>query len=121
MNKREYCMDMITFEEAFRIVTENSFRTGKEVAGLSEAAGRALTVPVRSDMDMPPWNKSAVDGYACRHGDLSRELSVNETIAAGVMPSVEVASGMGGPRSSCWQLTAAQDVGKRRQVQPGFR
>lgn len=86
-------MDMITFEEAFRIVTENSFRTGKEVAGLTEAAGRALTVPVRSDMDMPPWNKSAVDGYACRHGDLSRELSVNETIAAGVMPSIEVASG----------------------------
>jgi molybdopterin molybdotransferase len=83
-------MDMITFEEAFRIVTENSFRTGKEVVGLTEAAGRALTVPVRSDMDMPPWNKSAVDGYACRHGDLSRELTVNETIAAGVMPSKEV-------------------------------
>jgi len=36
---------MITFEEAFRIVTENSFRTGKEIVGIAESAGRALTVP----------------------------------------------------------------------------
>lgn len=86
-------MDMITFEEAFRIVTEHSFRTGKEVVGISDAAGRALAVPVRSDMDMPPWNKSAVDGYACRHEELGRELTVNETVAAGVMPSAEVVPG----------------------------
>ena len=84
---------MITFEEAFRIVTESSFRLGKEVVGLAEAAGRALTLPVRSDMDMPPWNKSAVDGYACRHADLGHELTVLETIAAGAMPEKEVTSG----------------------------
>ena len=84
---------MITFEEAFRIVTESSFRLGREVVSLSEAAGRALTLPVRSDMDMPPWNKSAVDGYACRHTDLGHELTVLETVAAGVMPQKEVVPG----------------------------
>lgn len=84
---------MITFEEAFRIVTESSFRIGKEVVRLDEAAGRALVVAVRSDMDMPPWNKSAVDGYACRHEDLGHELTVLETVAAGVMPSAEVVPG----------------------------
>lgn len=84
---------MITFEEAFRIVTENHFRTGKETVALSDACGRALTVPVKSDMDMPPWNKSAVDGYACRHGELGRELTVIETIAAGAMPLKEVLPG----------------------------
>ncbi len=65
---------MITFEEAFRIVTEAAFRTGKEEVSISDAAGRALALPVKSDMDMPPWNKSAVDGYACRHEDLGREF-----------------------------------------------
>ena len=84
---------MITFEEAFRIVTESSFRSGEEVVSLAEAAGRALTLPVRSDMDMPPWNKSSVDGYACRHDDLGDELTVLETIAAGVMPQKEVVPG----------------------------
>jgi len=84
---------MITFEEAYRIVTESSFRLGKEVVGLADAAGRALVVPVRSDMDMPPWNKSAVDGYAGRHTDLGHELTVLETIAAGTMPEKEVAPG----------------------------
>lgn len=84
---------MITFEEAFRIVTESSFRLGREVVSLSEAAGRALKLPVRSDMDMPPWNKSAVDGYACRHTDLGHELTVLETVAAGVMPQKEVVPG----------------------------
>jgi molybdopterin molybdotransferase len=86
-------MEMITFEEAFRIVTESSFRLGKEVVSPGEAAGRALVVAVRSDMDMPPWNKSAVDGYACRHADLGRELTVLETVAAGVMPVKEIVAG----------------------------
>ncbi len=84
---------MITFEEAYRIVTESSFRVGKETVGLAEAAGRALVVPVKSDMDMPPWNKSAVDGYACRHEDLGHELTVIETIAAGAMPEKTVTPG----------------------------
>ncbi|MRR19276.1 molybdopterin molybdenumtransferase MoeA [bacterium] len=84
---------MITFEEAFRIVSEAAFRIGKEEVKINEAAGRALAVPVKSDMDMPPWNKSAVDGFACRHVDLGLELTVIETVAAGVMPSKKVVPG----------------------------
>jgi molybdopterin molybdotransferase len=84
---------MITFEEAFKIVTENYFRLGKEKVAVADAAGRALAEPVRSDMDMPPWNKSAVDGYACRHEELGHELTVIETIAAGSMPVKEVTPG----------------------------
>jgi molybdopterin molybdotransferase len=84
---------MITFEEAFRIVMESAFHTGKEEVGIDEAAGRALAVAIRSDMDMPPWNKSAVDGYACRHDDLGRVLEVIETIPAGTMPSLPVLQG----------------------------
>lgn len=84
---------MITFEEAFTIVKESAFRTGKEEVRISDAAGRALAMPVKSDMDMPPWNKSAVDGYACRREDLGKELTVLETVAAGVLPSKTVMPG----------------------------
>ncbi|MEZ5020208.1 MAG: hypothetical protein R2756_08810 [Bacteroidales bacterium] len=73
---------MITFEEAFRIVTESSFRIGKEVVRLDEAAGRALVVAVRDDMDMPPWNGAVTDMHAGMK-DLGHELTVLETVAAG--------------------------------------
>jgi molybdopterin molybdotransferase len=84
---------MITFEEAYKTVMEAVFHTGKEQVKIDEALGRALAAPVRSDMDMPPWDKSAVDGYACRHEDLGSELTVIETIAAGVLPEKEVTRG----------------------------
>jgi molybdopterin molybdotransferase len=35
---------------------------------------------------MPPFNKSAVDGYACRQEDLTEELEVLEVIKAGKAP-----------------------------------
>ncbi len=84
---------MITFEEAYKIVTGAAFRLGSEVVRLEEAAGRALVASVKSDMNMPPWDKSAVDGYACRTGDLGHELTVLETIAAGALPEKEVVAG----------------------------
>ena len=84
---------MITFEEAFKIVTGTVFRTGKELIRFNDSLGRVLAVPVRSDMDMPPWDKSTVDGFACRHDDLGNELTVIETVAAGVMPAREVEPG----------------------------
>lgn len=84
---------MITFEEAYNTVMAHVFRTGTEQVKAGEAVGRALAAPVKSDMDMPPWNKSAVDGYACRHEDLGSDLRVLETIAAGVLPLKEVTPG----------------------------
>lgn len=60
---------------------------GAENAGLPEALGRILAEDVCSDVDMPPFDKSAMDGYACRREDLGRELSVVETIQAGAAPT----------------------------------
>ena len=51
---------------------------------LSESLNRVLREDVVSDMDMPPFDKSAVDGYACRKEDIKRALTVIETIPAGV-------------------------------------
>jgi molybdopterin molybdotransferase len=45
---------------------------GVERAPLARASGRALAVRVTSDVDLPPFEKSAMDGYAVRASDLGR-------------------------------------------------
>jgi molybdopterin molybdotransferase len=52
-----------------------------------------LAVDVTSDINMPPFNKSAVDGYACRNQDLDKRLTVIEVIPAGQAPLKEVVAG----------------------------
>jgi molybdopterin molybdotransferase len=44
-------------------------------------------------MDMPPFDKSAVDGYACKRSDISKELLCVDTLAAGQVPARAVATG----------------------------
>jgi len=81
---------MQLFDEAYRIVQGRARFLGAERVALHEAPGRILAQDVASDLDMPPFDKSAMDGYACRRRDLRNELAVVETIAAGGTPSKAV-------------------------------
>jgi molybdopterin molybdotransferase len=78
---------MIAFEEAFRIVMESVFETETETISFTSSAGRILAEEISSDIDMPPFNRSAVDGYACHKTDLKNELEVLEVVAAGQIPA----------------------------------
>lgn len=85
---------MISFDKAIETVLKAANRTvGKEKISFTDALGRILSSDVQSDMDMPPFNKSAVDGFACRRRDLSLELKVIETIPAGKRPQKRIGSG----------------------------
>lgn len=84
---------MITFGEAFETVMASSFRTGEEEVPFSSSLNRVLTRDILSDMDMPPFDKSTVDGFACRQQDLDQELTVIETIPAGRMPEKKISTG----------------------------
>ncbi len=53
-------------------------------------------------MDIPPFDKSAMDGFACRREDLANELTIIETIPAGVSPKREI-----GPRQCAKIMTGA--------------
>jgi molybdopterin molybdotransferase len=77
---------MITLEKAYEIVMGVTVRTGAEYISFRDAAGRILAEDVRSDIDMPPFNRSAVDGYACRRSDIDSELEIAEVIRAGKEP-----------------------------------
>ncbi len=66
---------------------------GSERVGLPEALNRVLAEDVCSDMDMPPFVKAAMDGYACRREDLAKDLQLVETVKAGEVPQKNVGPG----------------------------
>ena len=50
---------------------------------LEQGLGRILAAPLRSHMDLPPFNKSAMDGYAIAAGDQRDTYRVVASLAAG--------------------------------------
>jgi molybdopterin molybdotransferase len=63
------------------------------VSGLDGALGRALAAPVVASTDLPPWDNSAMDGYAVRAADVESardgapvRLEVVGEVAAGAAP-----------------------------------
>jgi len=81
---------MITIEKAYDIVLQNAYLLEKERIDFIHSLGRILAEDVKSDIEMPPFDKSAMDGYACRREDLKNQLEVIETIPAGKYPEKEI-------------------------------
>jgi len=86
-------MKVISFEEAYKTVMDNVSDKGTETVSFIESLNRILAEDVASDMEMPPFNKATVDGFACRRSDLGVELAIIETIAAGTEPSKTLSAG----------------------------
>src|SRR5262249_13272960 len=61
--------------------------TETERVNLHEAAGRVLAADLVAPVDLPPFDNSAVDGFAVRHADLAAagetRLTVIDRVAAG--------------------------------------
>ena len=87
---------MITVEQALDIIRQNIPPTQFEKIALADSLNRVLAEDVFSDVDMPPFDKSAMDGYAVRSEDIKLppvELEVLEIVPAGKMPTKEVKPG----------------------------
>jgi len=80
-------MNTVSFQEAYDCMMGSAALLPCEPVELRCALGRVLAQDVVSDVDMPPFDKSAMDGYACRRADLSALLTVTEEIPAGKMPA----------------------------------
>jgi molybdopterin molybdotransferase len=61
---------MISFEQALEILLSSAPEAETEQIPFMQASGRILAREICSDIDMPPFDKSAVDGFACRREDL---------------------------------------------------
>jgi molybdopterin molybdotransferase len=69
---------------------------GSEKVSIWDASGRVLAVDVAAPESVPPFDNSAMDGFAVRGDDVSQPGSVLEVIddlPAGASPSIEVGEG----------------------------
>jgi molybdopterin molybdotransferase len=89
----QFSWQMITYDEALKIVLQHAYAFKDEAVDITLSAGRILLEDVFSDINMPPFNRSAVDGFACRKSDLSQPLEIIETVRAGVFPIKIVKAG----------------------------
>jgi molybdopterin molybdotransferase len=83
---------MIELKEALQIVLRSARLLASEHTDICQALNRILAEDVTSDIDMPPFDKAVVDGYACRRSDLANTLTIIETIQAGVTPTRAIGS-----------------------------
>jgi molybdopterin molybdotransferase len=119
---------MLPVEEALAIVLDHTPALPLEPVGLEAALGRVLGEDVRCDVDLPPFDRSAMDGYALRAEDVVQPpvtLSVAGQIRAGQKSertlepgtAVQVMTGAPVPAGA----TAVQPVEKTRALDGGRR
>jgi molybdopterin molybdotransferase len=90
-------IEMMDHRQAQKIILNQQIPLLREplLVPLSEALGRFLAEPILSIADSPPFNKSAMDGFAVTAEDnLARtRIIIQETIAAGDVPKLPVRKG----------------------------
>src|SRR5262245_25724031 len=77
---------MLTVEQALAIVLADVPAPQIVEIPLAGAPGHVLAEPCASDLDMPPFDKAMMDGYAVRAADAG-PLDVIEQVPAGRGPS----------------------------------
>jgi molybdopterin molybdotransferase len=74
---------LLSIEEAQELVLSRVERLPLETVAVGEAAGRILGEAGRAAVDLPPFDSSAMDGFALRAADTPGRLPVEVRIAAG--------------------------------------
>lgn len=77
---------MLSYTEAQHIIKSFAHSFGNEKVSLDEALGRVIAEEVFADRDYPPFNRSAMDGYAIREEDVKNGINkfqIVDTIYAG--------------------------------------
>jgi molybdopterin molybdotransferase len=96
--------DWLSVDEALDRVLLTCSPVSEERVELSEARGRALALDVQSRVDHPPWNNSAMDGFAVRSEDVTGASEESPV----VLPVVEEVPAGGFPRGKLVPGTAVR-------------
>jgi molybdopterin molybdotransferase len=75
--------ELLTMEEAQRLILERARPLPAERVPIEAAGGRVLAEPAAAVVDLPPFASSAMDGFALRASDTPGTLPVVARIAAG--------------------------------------
>ncbi len=89
---------LLPLDDAERLIRERVTAVPEtETVPLGEARDRVIAADVKAPVSLPPFDNSAVDGYAVRHADLSpggeTMLTVTERVLAGHGSAVALAPG----------------------------
>lgn len=87
--------DLLNVDDAIARILEQIYRLEAEIIHLTDSPGRVLAEDIVSDTDLPPFDNSAMDGFAIRAEDSGENvgLKVVMDIPAGVAPSKTLKSG----------------------------
>jgi putative molybdopterin biosynthesis protein len=101
--RQEQFLEVVSAEEATKRLRQHLDLSprGSEGVALAASLGRVLSHDVVAPIDVPPFDRSGVDGFAIRAADSAgagdnspRRLTLNrEVIACGHAPQIEVAPG----------------------------
>lgn len=80
--------DLTPLHEAQRITLAAAPVLGMEKISLLEAVGRVLAEDIIATRDNPPWDNSAMDGFAVRWEDLKQEHAIGKPIVLKVIEEV---------------------------------
>jgi molybdopterin molybdotransferase len=75
--------NLVSIVEAQRLVLDRIERLPAESIPVDDARGRVLAEPGKAAVDLPPFDSSAMDGFALRAADTPGKLPVSFRIAAG--------------------------------------
>jgi molybdopterin molybdotransferase len=89
---------LLRLEEMERLIVERITPVAEtERVPLHGARGRVVAADVKAPVDLPPFDNSAVDGYAVRHADLrpngDTTLTISGRLMAGARSEVELMPG----------------------------
>jgi len=87
--------DWLDARAALDRILETVARLDPMETPVDDCLGHVLAEPVVAGVDLPPWDNSAMDGFAVRSADLAgpTTLPVSDDIPAGGMPRGPLASG----------------------------
>jgi molybdopterin molybdotransferase len=99
-------------EEALALVLEGLQPLDAEQVPLAAAAGRVAAAPARSAVDLPPFDRSAMDGYAVRSADTAPGVALRLVagVAAGEVATAELEPGTAAPISTGAALPPGADA-----------
>lgn len=89
-------MEHLSVSAAQQLILERVALSAIETVRMEQSLGRVLAGEVRANRDQPPYDVSAMDGYALRSADLAAlpaALEIIEDIKAGDMPRKTVLAG----------------------------
>ncbi|MFA5455420.1 MAG: gephyrin-like molybdotransferase Glp [Sulfurimonas sp.] len=83
----------VTIEEALEYIYQNSAPKSLKILPLEQAVGYVIAEEIIATHNLPPFDNSAMDGYAVKMKDADKEVRVEHTIFAGDNSNEELKDG----------------------------